>query len=190
MTRYPYCRETINLIRAGYSAAALGWDENFYRRVCRDHGIDPAAAPVIAKAQALPKSIAIYCAPIKRPPAIKASKPAREVDPEALPPSNQRCVYDSNSRRASRGNASVILADGQGAVFAILAALPKGARVSGPVIAGRLSISDTSISARIGNLKQAIKPLGLTIHALRARQRSGFWIADARDEQHIDVVLV
>lgn len=36
-----YNPETLNRIRHGACAADLGWDESFYRSVCRQHGIDP-----------------------------------------------------------------------------------------------------------------------------------------------------
>lgn len=49
--RVPYSPAALAQIRAGASAAALGWDQSFYETICRRHGLAamPAAVPLIAQ---------------------------------------------------------------------------------------------------------------------------------------------
>lgn len=55
-TPAPFNPATLARIRQGASAADLWWNEDRYRRVCRDHGIEPAASALSAPANVAPSS--------------------------------------------------------------------------------------------------------------------------------------
>ena len=43
----PYSRDALDMIRRGACAYDLGWDEGFYERICRKHGLQTCRGPIL-----------------------------------------------------------------------------------------------------------------------------------------------
>lgn len=137
--RLPYTRDTIALIRKGAKHDALGWDESFYTRVCREHGIS-----------------------------FHQPKESNPNDPcSSRPVANPDCEYNVATHELVRGGEAVILTNTTGRLFCVLARGPYTGFIGGVRVADQMGIQIDSVSSRTTALRKLIGPLGIRIMSER-----------------------
>lgn len=86
MSRADYNPDTLNKIRTQrVNARDLGWDESFYRTVCRRHGIEPVASSTLPVVVAPPASSASPPKSAVQLARERARPPQREPETIAVP---------------------------------------------------------------------------------------------------------
>src|SRR5690349_20705447 len=86
----PYHPGTLKRIRAGATPDELGWDSDYFDRICRKHEIEPSARARIA----VPAK-----APPQRPPDIRRLEPDASEPPPTDPP-----IWDEETGRFMCGS--------------------------------------------------------------------------------------
>jgi biotin operon repressor len=158
--RAPYNRETIALIRKGATAQSLRWDDSFYQRVCKDHGIE------LYRPTALP----IDTSPV-------AAQPVPKCD----------CEYRSATQELIRGDQAVILTRTIGNLFCIIAKAPAGCFIGGPRIATQMGVLPDAVSSKTSMLRNLVRPLGIDINSER---HSGYRLLNANTGEPLRVSIV
>ena len=173
-TSAPYTPATLNRIRQGASALQLGWREERYVRVCRDHGIEPvAAAPVSVVTIERPKVIIV--AEVVREPA--------PYIPPAMPMGGVGPYWDDETGTFCCGPACVTVSSLQ--QIKIMNRLfgsyrvSDAARLSGAEIADMLGTSPECARQHIFNLSRKIAPTGWCVTGNKGRG-GGYQLAPAR----------
>lgn len=181
MKAAPYNPETLNHIRSGSTARALGWDEQFYLSVCRRHGIEPRHTPtitVLPEIQPTPK-----LQPLPEP------KPAPQAAP--LRPADGPCIFDPRDRELRRGDHRVVLPRRQAEVFKLICKASPEHPANGRAMCIRLGMDHLSgVGGHVMALRERIAPLNLKINVRIARTESGYWIADLRSNEPLTVALI
>lgn len=169
MTFTPYTTAALAWIRKGATAGDLGWDDLFYRSVCRKHSIPPNVS--FPKTQAAPE--------------IAEAPP---ISPEPI--RDGECVFDLRTMNLMRGGVVKTLTPRLGKLFCILATLPQGSRITGHLLADRQGIGSTNISTYVNSLREAIQPLGIFVKGHQGRQNAGYELLDDKTRGWIEIRIV
>lgn len=175
--RAPYNPHTLKQIKQGATAAQLGWDVEFYTSVCRKHGLSPVI-PINPKPQA-PPAIAEIAKPSKRDDVPTTESPG---------PVSHICLFDPRQDEITRGAITVNLSKQQGQLFAVLAALEPGHKVSGIALATAVGLSFVNLSNKLPVLRHKLAAAGIKLVALKGKN-GGYWLADQRTGAVLHVVL-
>lgn len=151
MTPAPYNRAALQRIREQRaSAIELGWSETHYRRVCRDHGLEPHASAVPSDPGARP------AVPFAHVRISEETGILKVADQEVMLPTPAAiAIFATLLHRRRRGVTKPMV----GSAFRSLTQRPW---------------SRAYISRSVIELNKAIAPLGLTVSS----KTSGYWLAE------------
>lgn len=178
--RAPYNPSALVRIKSGATAFDLGWDQNFYERVCREHGLAPVHMPDgVTPRPNLPPP-AVPATPLS---AAAAARP--EPRAASVPSAGEALIIDRARRELRRNGKSVLLPRAVFDVFEVLARLPPTWTVSGDQMATRTGTSKPTIKAYMSTLRTTLRPLGLDIPRRWRGDDRGYCLQDAVTEQRV-----
>lgn len=186
MSRAAYDRDALDRIHAGASARDLGWDEPFYRTVCRNHGlvgVEASAMPSVKEAAPLQPE------PPSTPQPRKCSALAR------VSTSIKGAVYyDAINREIYRNGAVVNLRGRDVDVFEALASVPVDMMAKGHMLAGILGLKPSSMASYVAHLRITLRPLALGVKGIvgggrvaGVENKAGYYLSDFWSEQRIAI---
>lgn len=175
MSFAPYNPGTLNRIRKGSCARDLGWDDEFYRSVCRKHGIEPVT--VMLSTVVAPPRTPLSCSSAGVP------KPA----PTSVKSPTGPVTYDIINREVRRGAVIVNLSGTAQAIFEYLRDVPDGHLAGGPAIAGSAGIGTSSVATMVRALAKKLRPLGIGVEGVVASRRGGYYLIDLNRARRIKV---
>lgn len=178
MKAAPYCPATLVRIRAGATAADLGWDSAMYASVCRRHAIAPNASPQPMEPRPL-------VAPLKSLEMTKREKvERRQASASSL---IGPVYYDKRKREVHRDGVIIELRNSNAAMFEMLAAAPDGEVVAGPALAERIGIAPGSTGNFMASLRLALATVNVGVHGKVARHLSGYSLIDLNSKKRIAI---
>ncbi len=160
----PYNTDALTRIGNGACARELGWDDEFYKHICRKHGLGAVAS------QSLKTHIAPEIAPEATPPAL----------PTPTPTTTAHGFFNAKTRDLHYGAMLICMPRRQADVFLHICAGTPAKPANGHTIAQRIDLQNTdNIGGHVLALRNRLKAIGIKIDAARTRSRGGYWLVDA-----------
>lgn len=169
MRFHPFNRDALARIRRGATAADLGWDDTFYTRICRQHGVSPVfTAPVTPVA-------ATQTAPLP-------------IDMLAHHP--RRCAFDPATNILTRNQMSVTLTPRIGRLFLALGmSSTLGEHVTRRSLSDKLGIRADNFGGYIQQLREAVGVLHIAVIA-KMGCGGGYSLVDSNTGQPLAVSIL